>query len=330
MHIHSLDNLRHSHDFTADSTHAEKGTMQVMFLTAAMMVVEVIAGMWYGSMALLADGWHMATHVAAFGIAVFAYRYARRHAQDQQFSFGTGKVSVLGGFASAVALAVVAMIMAVESIMRMIEPQNIRFTEAIVVAAAGLLVNLVSGLMLHRHDGHTKGHGHAHAAKHDYAHGHDHEHEHARHRDHNLHAAYIHVLADALTSVFAIVALLAGKYFGWVWLDPVMGVVGAIVIARWSYRLVHDTGHILLDGAVGERARTAVRHAIERDADNRVTDLHVWQVGPGHYSASIALITHFPQSPDHYKALLHGIPGLDHVLIEVNPCHDKNCVSPAL
>jgi len=313
MHIHTLETWQHSHNFLADTGRAEKSTFRVMLLTATMMVVEIVAGMVFGSMALLADGWHMATHVAAFGIALFVYRYARSQADNPQFTFGTGKVSVLGGFASAVALAVVALVMALESVMRMLQPEAIRFNEAIGVAVAGLLVNLVSGVLLHEHH-HHEDHGH------EQQHGHDH------HHDHNLRAAYLHVLADALTSLLAIVALTVGKYSGWIWLDPAMGLVGAGVIGRWAYGLLRDTGKILLDGGVDEQTMAAIRQAIEEDADNRLTDLHVWHVGPDTYSAGLALVTHHPQEPDHYKDLLRHIPHLDHVLVEVNPCPGESCV----
>jgi cation diffusion facilitator family transporter len=285
-----------------------------MLLTAAMMVIEIVAGMVFGSMALLADGWHMATHVAAFGITLFVYRYARSQADNPQFTFGTGKVSVLGGFASAVALAVVALVMTLESVLRLARPEAIHFNEAIGVAVVGLLVNLVSGILLHEHPHHDElGHEHRH---------HDH------HHDHNLRAAYLHVLADALTSVLAIFALLAGKYSGWSWLDPAMGLVGAAVIGRWSYCLVRDTGKILLDGGVDERTLAAIREAIEDDADNRITDLHVWHVGPDTYSAGLALVTYLPRNPDYYKSLLRHIPHLDHVLIEVNSCPGETCIRP--
>ena len=316
MHIHSLAHWQHSHNFLADTGQAEKNTLRVMVLTAAMMVIEIVAGMVFGSMALLADGWHMATHVAAFAITLFVYRYARAQADNPRFTFGTGKVSVLGGFASAVALAVVALVMAVESLLRLFTPEAIHFNEAIGVAVAGLLVNLVCGVLLHghRHGGHAHDH-----------HAHD---DHGHHHDHNLRAAYFHVLADALTSLLAIVALTVGKYSGWVWLDPVMGLVGAAVIGRWSYGLVRETGTILLDGGVDEAIRAAIRRAIENDADNRITDLHVWHVGPDTYSAGLALVTHHPQEPEHYKRLLAHIPHLDHILIEVNPCVGESCLRP--
>lgn len=315
MHIHTLEQWQHSHDFCADSGGAERSAFRVMLLTAVMMVVEIAAGIAFGSMALLADGWHMGTHVAAFGITLFAYRYARTHANDPRYSFGTGKVSVLGGFASAVALAVVAMVMAAESIMLMFEPRAILFNQAILVAVIGLAVNVVSGLMLsgHHADDHQQ---HQHG---DGAGGHAHRH------DHNLHAAYLHVVADAMTSVFAIAALLAGKYFGWVWLDPVMGLVGAAVITRWAYGLMRDSGHVLLDGIVDGNVATQIKQAIEKDADNRVVDLHVWQIGPHHYSVSVSLVTHHPRPPQHYKRLLDGIPHLAHIVIETNVCRGAAC-----
>ncbi|MBE9099188.1 CDF family Co(II)/Ni(II) efflux transporter DmeF [Vacuolonema iberomarrocanum] len=343
MHIYTLDQWQHSHDFAIAQTQAEKRTKIVLLLTAITMVVEIAAGTVFGSMALLADGWHMATHVAAFAITVFAYAYARRHAHDPKYTFGTGKVSVLGGFTSAVALGVVAFIMAMESIGRFFDPHTIRFNEAIYVAVIGLAVNLISAWLLgdhHDHAHHHGSHGHGHHDHADHSHGHhghdhahhDHEsdehsdHDETDHRDHNLQAAYIHVLADALTSVLAIVALFSGKYLGWVWMDAVMGLVGAAVISRWAYGLVRDTGVILLDGAADNKTRRAIASAIESDMDNRVADLHVWNVSPYHLSAMVVLVTHFPQPPDHYKHLLEGIPALSHVVIEVNSCHGEPCI----
>jgi cation diffusion facilitator family transporter len=298
-----------------------------MLLTAITMVVEIVAGVTYGSMALLADGWHMATHVAAFGIAVFAYQYARSHATDPKYTFGTGKVSVLGGFASAIALAVIAFVMALESIARLFQPQSIQFNEAIGVAAIGLVVNLVSAWLLQDHHNHSH-----HAADHHDHHDHDHDHDdyHSHHSDHNLRAAYFHVVADALTSVFAIVALFAGKFLGLIWMDAAMGLVGAAVITRWAYGLVRDTGSILLDGAIDKRIKLAIVSAIEENADNRVTDLHVWHVAQNHLAATISLVTHDPQMPDYYKKLLSHIPSLSHVLVEVNHCHDELCIANPL
>jgi cation diffusion facilitator family transporter len=371
MHIHTLEQWQHSHDFLADQDVAEKKTRIVMLLTTVTMVAEVAAGILFGSMALLADGWHMATHVAAFGITIFAYQYARSHANDPNYTFGTGKVSVLGGFASAVALAVIAFVMAVESVARLFQPQAIQFNEAIGVAAIGLVVNLVSALLLQDHH-HTHGHEqehhthHAHEqheyhAQHRHHEHHEHyehiphEHPHAHHehkysrdshrtpaisyaespersehseQDHNLRAAYFHVLADALTSVLAIVALFAGKFLGWDWMDAVMGLVGAGVIAKWAYGLMSNTGAILLDGAIDKQLKLDIVNAIEEDVDNRITDLHVWYIGQNHISASISLVTHYPQAPEYYKNLLKNIPSLSHVVVEVYPCVGQPCMTP--
>ncbi len=301
MHIHSLDSWQHSHDFSDNHDAAEKSTQKVIMLTAITMVIEIVAGLFFGSMALLADGWHMATHVAAFGLTIFAYRYARRYANSSRYTFGTGKVTALGGFASAVGLAVVACVIAIESITRLFEPQVIQFNQAIAIALLGLLVNLISGFLLKEH----------------------HEHEH--HHDHNLRAAYFHVLADALTSVFAIVALLAGKFLAWNWLDPVMGLVGVAVITRWAFGLVQDSSSVLLDGSVDRETKAAILSAIEQDSDNRVVDLHVWAVGSHHLAATISLVTHYPKAPDYYKALLSNIASLSHVVVEVNPCQGQPC-----
>jgi len=307
MHIHTLEQWQHVHDFAADRSHAEKNTKIVMLFTAVTMVAEIVAGTLFGSMALLADGWHMATHVAAFGITIFAYQYARKHAANPRYTFGTGKVSVLGGFASAVALAVVAFLMAFESVERFFQPQTIRFDEAIGVAALGLAVNLASAWLLHED------------------HDHHHDHDHPEH-DQNLRAAYFHILADALTSVFAIVALFAGKFLGWIWMDALMGLIGAGVITKWAYGLVRDTSSILLDGAVDKKIKFDIVTTIEADADNRITDLHVWYLNQDHLAATISLVTHYPQAPEYYKSLLKGIPSLSHVLVEVNHCHGEPCV----
>ncbi|MBE9135698.1 CDF family Co(II)/Ni(II) efflux transporter DmeF [Nodosilinea sp. LEGE 07088] len=311
MHIHTLEQWQHSHDFSVNQDRAEKNTKIVMLLTAITMIAEIVAGTIFGSMALLADGWHMATHVAAFGITIFAYQYARRHAVDPKYTFGTGKVSVLGGFASAVALAVIAFVMAFESVTRLFQPQAIQFNEAIGVAVLGLAVNLASAWLLRDH--HDHGHDH---------HSDDHDH----HQDHNLRAAYVHVLADALTSVLAIIALFAGKFLGWVWLDAVMGLVGAGLITRWAYGLVSDTSSILLDGGIDKQIKLDIMTAIEDDADNRVTDLHLWYVSQNHIAATISLVSHYPQAPEHYKRLLNHIPALSHVIVEVNHCHGEPCI----
>ena len=311
MHSESLEPWQHHHAFGTDArTRGEVRTWWVIGLTTLTMGAEVAAGLAFGSMALLADGWHMGTHAAALGVTAFAYVYARRHARDRRFSFGTGKVSALGGFASAVGLAVVALLVFGESALRLLQPVSIRFNEAIGVAVAGLLINLLCAFLL-RED-----HAHAHAG--DPMHDHDRHH----HHDHNLRAAYLHVLADALTSLLAIAALTTGKYLGWTWMDPVMGVVGSVVIARWSLALVRDTSSVLLDAEFDEQRRRAITSALEADADNRVTDLHVWRVGPRHLAAIVSLVTHEPRDPSHYKKLLAAFPDLAHVTVEVHLCND--------
>lgn len=307
MHIHTLEQWQHSHDFSVDQNQAEKNTKIVLLLTAVTMIVEIVAGTTFGSLALLADGWHMATHVGAFGITVFTYQYARRYANNPKYTFGTGKVSVLGGFTSAIVLAVIALGISVESSIRLFQPQTIQFNEAIYVAVIGLVVNLVSAFLLQDH------------------HHHSHDDDHHHHHDHNLRAAYIHVLSDALTSVFAIVALFAGKFLGWVWMDAVMGLIGALVIAKWSYELVRETGFILLDGSIDTQTKLTIVNAIEQDADSRVTDLHVWKISENHLAATVSLVTHFPQNPEHYKSLLCHIPSLAHVIVEVNHCIGEPC-----
>lgn len=265
----------HAHDFLG-SAHDENArrTLWVVALTAVMMVGEVAAGYWTGSMALLADGFHMATHAGALSVAAAAYAYARRHAADPRFSFGTGKVGDLAGFASALVLGLVALGIGGESVLRLLEPAAVDFGTATWIAVVGLVVNIASAFLL--------GGGHAH--------GHDHHHDHgaAHGHDNNLRSAYVHVLADALTSVLAIAALLAGRYLGWVWMDPAMGVVGAVVIARWSWSLMRDTAVILLD-ATDQRVAAEVRRRIEAPGDARITDLHVWRVGPEAHAAVVSL-----------------------------------------
>jgi cation diffusion facilitator family transporter len=259
----------------------------------------------------------MGTHAIALGITAFAYAFARKHADDPDYSFGTGKVAVLGGFASAVVLAVIALIMGAESVQRLFEPRPIRFNEAIGVAVVGLLVNLISAyLLMDRHRHHQ---GHSDADAHDSRH-----HPH----DHNLRAAYLHVIADALTSVLAIVALCTGKLLGWTWMDPVMGIVGAVIILKWARGLLQDTGKILLDRDVGQEVHSDIRSAVEADSDNRVTDIHLWRVGPKHLYAILSVVTHFPKPPAHYKNLLTGFEDLIHVTVEVNPCESEPCIMP--
>lgn len=281
-------------------------------ITAITMVVEIVAGSVFGSMALLADGWHMGTHAGAFAITIFAYHYSRKHNSDRDFTFGTGKVSVLGGYSSAIALAVIALFIGVESIERLITPQEIRFNEAIAVAVLGLTVNLFCAYLLHGNHTHT----------------HEHGHKHAHHHDHNLRGAYLHVIADALTSVLAIFALSFGKLFGWQWLDPLMGIVGALVITRWAYGLLKDTSTILLDRNTEREHVELIRQRIESDSDNRVSDIHIWRVGPVDYAAIISVVTHYPKSTEHYKNLLAEFKELSHLTIEVNSCTGEPCIMP--
>ena len=305
----------HSHVFLgAGHQRNERRVWLVIALTACMMVVEIAAGTLYGSMALVADGWHMSTHAGAMLITALAYGYARRNAHDPKFAFGTGKLGDLAGFASAIVLALIALLIGYESLLRLANPVPIRFGQAVAVAVAGLLVNLVSAWLLkdehsHHHDHHHHGHG-----GHDDASGHD----------NNLRAAYIHVLADALTSVLAIVALLLGRAYGWWWADPVMGVVGAVVIARWSWGLVRDAGRVLLDApAQAEEVRQEIRGALAVTGD-AINDLHVWQIGPGHFAAIIAIGSAHPGSVDAYKMLLAPIHELSHVTVEVQKLYPSS------
>ena len=304
----------HDHFFLgSDHQRNERKVWLVIALTASMMLVEIVAGTLYGSMALVADGWHMSTHAGAMLIAVLAYRFARRHAGNPRFTFGTGKLGDLAGFASAIVLALIALLIGWESLVRLTQPIHIDFNQAIAVAVVGLGVNLVCAWLLK--DDHSH-HGHHH-------HGHDHHHSHDEHhapgkgRDNNLRAAYLHVLADALTSVLAILALLLGRSYGWSWADPAMGVVGALVIARWSWGLIRDSGSVLLDAAAeGQDVRQEIREAMA-PTGSQVTDLHVWQVGPGHFAAIVSLMAREPREPAHYKALLAHIHELSHVTVEV-------------
>jgi cation diffusion facilitator family transporter len=314
MHIHTLQKWKHRHRYNIEDGHGERNTRRVIALTLSMMIIEIAAGYLFGSMALLADGWHMGTHAVALGITAFAYFYARRHKDNPDYSFGTGKVGVLGGFTSAVVLAVIALLIGVESIQRLITPQPIRFNEAIAVAFVGLVVNVISAFLLQ--------------GKHHHHHDHGHDHDHTnKFRDHNLKAAYFHVLADALTSLLAIIALFTGKAFGWIWMDPIMGIVGALIISRWSYGLLVDTGKVLLDRDVNQEAIAEIRSVIEADSDNRVSDLHVWRVGSHHLSAIVSIVTHYPKSPDHYKRLLADYDEIAHVTVEVNSCDSDPCLT---
>lgn len=308
MHTTNISSWQHSHDFNPDFSAAEKNTRRVLFLTLAMMIAEIIFGLKYHSLALFADGLHMGTHVTAFLITVLAYFFARRHAADARFSFGTGKFGVLGAFTSAIVLGGVGLVMAGESIARLIHPLPIQFDQAILVACLGLAVNIASALILK--DDH---HGHSH--------GHDHDHAHHHHHDLNLRSAYLHVIADAFTSLLAITALLSGKFFGWYWMDAIMGLVGSAVIGQWAWSLLRQTTVILLDKEpVDSDLNFEIRKALETDPETVIADLHIWQLGVNKFAAVISLVTHEPQSPEAYKSLLRQHEELVHVTVEVHQC----------
>ena len=309
MHTHTIEPWQHSHVFLGQRhDRHERRTWFVVALTAAMMVAEIVGGTLFGSMAVVADGWHMSTHAGALAIAALAYRFARRHAHDPRFTFGTGKMGELAAFCSAVILALIAGLIGYESIVRLTAPVAIHFREAIPLAAVGLLVNLASAWLLFDDDHH---HGHAH----------DDDHHAAHHRDSNLRAAYVHVLADALTSVLAIVALSCGFFFGWVWLDPLMALVGVAVILSWSFGLIRASGTVLLDMVPDRHLAGHIRKALEVDGD-RVCDLHLWRLGPGHVGLIAAVVSDRPQAPSAYKHRLNGIACLSHMTIEVHICQD--------
>ncbi|MGC1466148.1 MAG: CDF family Co(II)/Ni(II) efflux transporter DmeF [Pseudolabrys sp.] len=313
MHTHSIDQFRHSHVFLGER-HArnEQKTWVVIAICAAMMAAEIVGGLWFGSVALIADGLHMSTHAGALLIAALAYTYSRRYAHDGRLTFGTGKLGDLAAFTSAIALAMIALLIGYESVSRLLEPVPIAFNQAIPIAAAGLAVNLLSAFLLRDDDGHA----------HHHAHGSGHAHV---HRDHNLQAAFVHVMADAAVSVLVIVGLIAGRQFGWIWMDPVMGLIGAAVILSWSWTLVRSAGAILLDVCPDPALSRKITVRLEQ-GDDRVADLHLWRVGPGHLAAVITLVTDNPRAPAHYKRRLSGLAGLSHVTIEVQPCPGAHAV----
>ncbi len=307
----------------------EKNTWRVVALTFVTMIAEIVAGNVFGSMALLADGWHMSTHVAALAITAVAYVLARRHARDPRFAFGTWKMEVLGGFAGGIVLGIVALFMAVESVARLIAPAAVRYDEALVVTVIGLAVNLLSATLLaSRGHAHSHPHGlHGHAQKHGHDHLHDpgcshaaggdSPHRSAHDEDLNLRAAYAHVLADALTSVLAVVALLGGKYFGWARLDPLMGVVGGAVVGVWAVGLIRETGRVLLDREMDHPIVREIRDVLEADGVTRVTDLHVWRVGYKQFAGLVSLKSAQPKTADEYRADLSVHGELVHLTIEV-------------
>lgn len=294
----------HTHQYNSHKMQNERRTLWVILLTVIMMVVEIAAGSLFGSMALLADGWHMGTHAAALGITLVAYIFARRLAGDRRFAFGSGKISILGGFSSAVVLLLVALLMAFEAAQRLFSPRAIQFDEAIGVAVIGLCVNLFSAFLLKDHD-------------------HEGEHEHHHQEDYNLKAAYLHVLADALTSILAIVALVFGKTLGWVWMDALMGLVGAAVITRWSVDLMRRTGGILLDRTADEHVSGEIRELIEADPDDKLVDLHLWKINADQFAAALTIASKAPKTAQAYRGRLEPVHELAHLTVEVHPTHES-------
>jgi cation diffusion facilitator family transporter len=321
LHTKNIAKWNHDHIFGLDRKQAgERRTVIVISITFVAMVIEIVSGVVFGSMALLADGIHMASHASALAISAFAYYYTRRHAKDNRFNFGTGKVNSLAAFASAILLVLIALVMAWESTKRIIIPVTIEFNQAILVAVFGILVNGICLLILGGH-----GHSHNHESKQEDHPDHTHDsdsHDHHHHQDHNLWAAYIHVLADALTSFLAIFALLAGKYFDQRWLDPLMGILGAALVMRWSWGLLHASTHVLLDMQVPENLCRKIREAIEAVGDNRISDLHIWSVGPGIYAAEIAIVSSVPLEVKAYHHFLPASLGLVHVTFEIHRCNE--------
>ncbi len=319
MHDHASDGLSHPHIFLG-AQHAanERRTFAVVGLTLTMMICEIVGGLLFGSMALIADGLHMSTHAAALGVSAFAYHYARRHAEDPRFAFGTGKVGDLAAFASGLALAIVALFIGYESLQRFFAPEPIHYTEALALAALGLAVNVASAWLLRDLHDHSHGddHDHSHAA-HDHDHD-DHDHQHAD-QDLNLRAAYVHVIADAAVSILVVAALLLARVFGWVWLDPAVGVVGMVVILSWSYGLLRAAGAVLLDMTPDEKLKEAIRSRLETNGDF-VSDLHLWRVGPGHRAAMATVVSANPRPTEEHKAQLADLAGLSHLTVEVLKC----------
>jgi len=307
MHTHDLSGWQHEHRFQEDRHAAERSTRLVMWITAAAMLLEIGAGWWFNSMALLADGWHMSSHALAIGLSAFAYAAARRYARDPRFAFGTWKIEVLGGYTSALFLLGIAALMAFQSVERLVQPQAIHYDEAIGIAILGLIVNLVCAWWLR--DSHSHGHDH----------DHDHDHAHGHHADVNIRAAYVHVLTDAATSVLAIVALFGGRLFGTAWLDPVMGLVGAVLVAVWAQGLLRDSGRVLLDAEMDAPIVREVRDVIEKGAvPARITDLHVWRVGRAKYACVVGVATTADVDGEYFRRALCVHEELAHVTVEVD------------
>ena len=314
MSAHDLSAWSHSHRFESGTEDAaERRTKIALVLNAIAMLAEVIGGIVFNSMALQADGWHMFTHVGALGLAVFAYAFARRNVDNPDFVFGTGKVGALAGYSSALVLLVIAALVVWESVNHLIYPMPIGFDQALPVAAVAVAVNVITAVVL--------GGGHDHHDHHDHGHDdHHHHHAHDHHQDHNLRAAYLHVLGDTVTSLLAILALLAGRFWGMWWMDPVMGCLGAAVIANWSYSLIKGSGSILLDHNAQNDLRAKVHAAIEHTGDTWVADLHLWRVSPHHHAAIVSVVTHRPRDPQYYKSLMAGMDQLAHITVEVHEC----------
>lgn len=312
MSVPDLSLWQHPHEFDAGNPLAERNTWRVVGLAAVMMIVEIAAGWWSGSMALLADGWHMSTHVAALGITAGSYWLARRYARDARFAFGTFKIEVLGGFSSAIVLGMVALLTAAESVERLFSPHSIHYEQALAVAVIGLVVNLASVWLLG--DGHSH-HDHEH---HDHDHDHDHDSAGGPHHDLNWRAAHIHIVADAATSVLAIMALLGGKFWNLAWLDPASGIVGAVLVGVWSIGLIRATSRVLLDREMDHALVAAIRVAIESDGQSHVSDLHLWRVGRTHFACIVAVVSHEPRTPDDYREQLRPLEELVHVTVEVH------------
>lgn len=310
----------HAHRFDQGNPLAERNTRRAMWLTAAMMGVEIAGGWWVNSMAVLADGFHMSSHALALGLAVVAYAVARRHASDRRFAFGTWKVEILGGYTSAVLLLGVAALMAVQSAERLVQPVTIHYDEAIAIAVVGLAVNLLCAWWLRDQHDHGHGHGHAHADGHHHGHAQaeSHGHPHGAHSDLNLRAAYLHVLADAATSVLAIVALLGGKLWGAAWLDPVMGLVGAVLVTVWAWGLLRTCGKVLLDAEMDTPVVDEIREVIAQgDVPARIADLHVWRIGRGAYACIVHVVTEAAVDGEHFRRALAVHEELVHITVEV-------------
>ena len=315
------DSRRHPHTFDQGNPLAERNTRRAMWLTMAMMVVEIAGGWWFNSMAVLADGWHMSSHALALGLSAFAYACARRYAADRRFAFGTWKIEILGGYTSAILLLGVALLMVFQSVERLFRPSPIHYEQAIAIAVVGLAVNLLCAWWLRDHHSHDHDHDHGHDHPHGHDHDHDHDHPHrGHHHDLNQRSAYLHVVADAATSVLAIVALLGGLYFGAAWLDPVMGLVGAALVSVWAWGLLHDSGRILLDAQMDAPVVAEIREAIEDgDVPARISDLHVWQVGRGKFACTAEVVTSAAVGADHFRQALAVHEEIVHVTLEVRP-----------